>query len=688
MANRLLHETSPYLLQHAHNPVDWYPWGTEALQRAKSENKPIFLSIGYSACHWCHVMEHESFEDPEIARLMNEHFVCIKVDREERPDLDQIYMTAVQIIAGRGGWPMSVFLTPELQPFFGGTYWPPRSRMGMAGFDQVLAAVVDAWQNRQPQAISQAQQLTEQIATIGLHEPTRDNPIERSLLDGAMSYLLRAFDGTWGGFGAAPKFPHAMELQLLLRLWQRQPRDELLHAVNLTLDKMASGGIYDHLGGGFARYSVDARWLVPHFEKMLYDNALLAAAYLDSYLATGQLRHATVVRETLDYVLRDMTDSAGGFHSTEDADSEGEEGKYYVWDLDEIREVLGSELAERFCEVYDVTERGNFEGHNILNLPRTIEQVAQLRRWPVEQLTEQMQRAREMLQTRRRQRVRPGKDDKVIVCWNGLMIDTLARAARGLDEPRYLHAAVGATEFIRDHLLRDGRLLHSWRNGRASLSAYLDDYSALANALISLYEASFDPRWIRWAFSLMDDVLQRFSDPAGGALFFTADDHEPLITRTKDLQDSSVPSGNALAACALLRLSHLGQRADYREAAAAVLQSADSLLRQSPAAAGQMLLAVDLFLGPFHEIAVVADPRQDDVRLALRDLNRRYLPRIALAVRPANQPIDCDPLEPLFRDRPAVGGEPTYYVCEDTHCWQPVVGPTAAVALWDRLAQH
>ncbi len=684
MPNRLQHESSPYLLQHAQNPVDWYPWGPEALRRAKEEDKPIFLSIGYSACHWCHVMEHESFENTRIAGRLNQDFVCIKVDREERPDLDQIYMTSVQIMTGRGGWPMSVFLTPDLQPFFGGTYWPPHPRMGMPGFDQVLAAVQDAWQNRREMALDQARQLTERIAAVS-QQDSESASLTAGLLDGAVLYLQRAFDGTHGGFGAAPKFPHAMDLQLLLRVWQRTGQDDLRQMVTRTLDKMACGGIYDHLGGGFARYSVDARWLVPHFEKMLYDNALLAATYLDSYLATGQAEHRQVVVETLDYVLRDMTDAAGGFHSTEDADSEGEEGKYYVWTPEEIQAVLGPDKAERFCRVYDVTSEGNFEGKSILNLPKTVAQVASLHSWPLAELMEELQQSRAQLLAARERRVRPGKDDKVIVSWNAMMIDSLARAGRAFDEPRYVQAATRAAAFLRNELWIEGRLQHCWRNGRARLAAYLDDYATLANALVSLYEASFEIRWLDWAFQLIDEVLQRFADPAGGALFYTADDHEPLITRTKDLQDSSVPSGNAMAATALLRLAHLGQRPDYRQAANDILQSAAGLLEQAPAAAGQMLLAVDWVLGPTFEIAVVGKPQDPDTVKSLRDLNQRYLPRTVLALSPEGDSSAPTRLASLFQQRVAVQGAATFYVCQDCACWEPAVGADQAHALWERL---
>ncbi len=445
--NRLLAETSPYLLQHRNNPVDWHPWGPEALDRAKREDKPIFLSIGYSACHWCHVMEHESFEDPRIAALMNEHFVNIKVDREERPDLDAIYMTAVQIMTGRGGWPMSVFLTPDRQPFYGGTYFPPTQRMGMPGFDQILLAVADAWKNRRKQALDQAAELTSHLQQAAAPAGAgASGDLTETLLFDAATSLERSFDPHHGGFGAAPKFPHPMDLRLLLRVWRRtkvpahdQTRktheahsDALLHIVTHTLDKMAAGGIYDHLGGGFHRYSVDERWLVPHFEKMLYDNALLIGAYIDAHLATRNADYARIARETIEYVLRDMTDPAGGFYSTEDADSEGHEGKFYVWSPAEVAAVLGDERAQLFNYVYDVTESGNFEGASILNLPKSIDQCAELKRLAVADLARQLSEDRARLFAERQKRVRPGRDDKVITAWNGLMIDSLAYAAGGL----------------------------------------------------------------------------------------------------------------------------------------------------------------------------------------------------------------------------------------------------------------
>ncbi|HKD35689.1 MAG TPA: thioredoxin domain-containing protein, partial [Pirellulales bacterium] len=506
MPNHLATETSPYLLQHKDNPVDWYPWGPKALERAKAEQKPIFLSIGYSACHWCHVMEHESFENPRIARLLNEHFVSIKVDREERPDLDQIYMNAVQMLTGRGGWPMSVFLTPDLQPFYGGTYWPDSPRGGMPGFDQVLDAVAAAWRDRREEMTAQADELTKHLRGSAI-PAAGDGELSERLLRQAETALERSFDPRHGGFGGAPKFPHPMDLRLLLRVWKRNQRDSMLQVITTTLDKMAAGGIYDHLGGGFHRYSVDDRWLVPHFEKMLYDNALLAAAYVEGYLATGRADYARVARETLDYILRDMTDPAGGIYSTEDADSEGEEGKFYVWTPSEIAAVLGPSAAEIFCYVYDVTDEGNFEHKSILNLPKTIEQCARIKQLDADKLRTDLAEWRAKLLAARGNRIRPGRDDKVLVSWNGLAIDALAQAAGALDEPRYLAAAKSAADFILTRMSRpDGRLLHTWR-GEAKLDAYLDDYAALCNGLVSLYEAGFDEHYIDEAVRLAKIML-------------------------------------------------------------------------------------------------------------------------------------------------------------------------------------
>jgi uncharacterized protein YyaL (SSP411 family) len=697
--NHLAAESSPYLLQHQNNPVDWHSWGPEALERAKRENKPIFLSIGYSACHWCHVMEHESFENELIARYLNEHFVSIKVDREERPDLDQIYMNAVQLMTGRGGWPMSVFLTPELKPFFGGTYWPPTPRMGMPGFEQVIVAVNDAWRNRREGALKQADELTNYLrenerresagsaasiesSTGREAEASRSALISadvaRQLLDNAARALARAFDSRNGGFGSAPKFPHSMDLQLLLRLWKRQPREDLLHIVTQTLDKMAAGGIYDHLAGGFARYSVDERWLVPHFEKMLYDNALLTSAYLEAHLVTGDERFARVARETCNYILTYMTDAAGGFHSTEDADSEGEEGKFYVWTPAEIKQILGDEAGERFCYVYDVSDAGNFEhGKSILNLPKRIEQCAALRGWDVEDLKEELAESRAKLLTARDGRVRPGKDDKILVSWNSLMIDALARAGRVVEQPEYVIAAEKSASFVLERISRgDGRLLHTWRHGQAKLDAYLDDYAYLVNALITLYEATFNERWISEAVRLADVVLRQFEDRQSGGFFFTADDHEQLIARNKDLHDASVPSSNGMAATALLRLGRLCGKSEYLDAAGRALAAALPVMQQMPTAVGQLLIALDLWLGPASELVLVGGGDEAANQEAIAALQGAFLPRSVIAYRDGSDSAvsEAAALEALFAGRRDAGQQPRLYLCENFACQAPVEG--------------
>ena len=681
MSNKLAHESSPYLLQHQNNPVDWHPWGPEALDRARSEQRPIFLSIGYSACHWCHVMEHESFENEAIAALLNERFVCIKVDREERPDLDQIYMNATQMMTGRGGWPMSVFLTPDLKPFYCGTYFPPATRDGMPGFDDVIRAVYDAWANRRAQVEEMAGQLTGDLARAG--QASAPGELSRDFIEQGVAQLARAFDAQWGGFGSAPKFPHPMDLQLLLRYWHRTGHAHSLEMVRTTLNRMAAGGIYDHLGGGFARYSVDARWLVPHFEKMLYDNALLAGVYIEAYQATGDEHYATVARETIDYILRDMTDPDGGFYSTEDADSEGHEGKFYVWTPDEIDVVLGDDAGATFGRIYDVTDAGNFEGANILNLPKTIEQAAKILGRDVDELQQELAASRAKLFAVREGRIHPGKDDKVIVAWNGLMIDALARAAAALDEPRYAAAAVKAADFIHDKLQRpDGRLLHTYRHGQAKLDAYLDDYACLANGLISLYEATFDAARLEEAARLLDVVLAHFADPQAGGFYYTADDHEQLIARNKDATDASVPSASGTTAYALARLGKLTGDQKYVAAAEGTLTAAAGLMQQAPAAMGQMLLALDFQLGPTFELVLAGDPTSAAVAKSLAEIRRQFLPNKVLAG--ASPKGDAKILEPLLGGKPSTGAEPTLYLCEGFACQAPAAG---AAAITQQLAK-
>ena len=686
MANRLAHETSPYLLQHAENPVDWWPWCDEALAASLEQEKPIFLSVGYSACHWCHVMERESFEDSRIAGELNQRFVCIKVDREERPDLDQIYMNAVQLMTGRGGWPMSVFLTPELQPFFGGTYWPPERRMGMPGFLDVVVAVDEAWTDRREQAQAQAAQLTEHLRQLGSAHGAGDLDVD--LLNGAYNQLRGACDFRNGGFGQAPKFPHSMDIQLLFRIARRGGPNDAAEMAALNLHKMAAGGIYDHLAGGFARYSVDERWLVPHFEKMLYDNALLTNAYLDGFIHTGEASFARVADETITYVQTYMTDGCGAFHSTEDADSEGEEGKFYVWSPGEVAEILGEDEAEVFCYVYDVSEAGNFEGKSILNLPKSIEQCAALKGWDLAELTGRLANSRDRLLQARDQRVRPGKDDKILVSWNGLMIDALARAALILDRPDALESATRAARFIWDSMRRDdGRLLHSWRRGHARFDAYLDDYSYLLNAFVSLYESTCDESWIDRGVSLADILLEHFEDRGGDGFYFTSDDHEALIARNKDVHDASAPSGNGMAAFALLRLSRLTGDRRFEDAATGALRTGLAVMQRSPLAAAQLLNALDFLLGPADEVVLLGD-RDDPATGDLLKLFSRQPGNRVVACRPLDGVGSSAHLNPVFAAKSADDEQPTAFVCRQHACQEPLVGVAAIRAKWADLGDE
>lgn len=682
MPNHLANETSPYLLQHVNNPVDWYPWGKEALERSKKENKPIFLSIGYSACHWCHVMEHESFENQAIAKSLNEKFVCIKVDREERPDLDQIYMNSVQMMTGRGGWPMSVFLTPDLKPFYAGTYWPPKRSRGMPGFDEIIAGVSNAWETNREAVLDTSNKLTEELAKIGNQG---GGELSEDLIAGAVQQFRQTFDSTYGGFGSAPKFPSPMGLQLLLRFWHRKRDKQALKMVTVTLDRMAAGGIYDHLGGAFSRYSVDARWLVPHFEKMLYDNSQLAATYLEAYQATGNEDYPRIVRETLDYTLRDMTDPAGGFYSTEDADSEGVEGKFYVWKPAELREVLGDEAAKTFARVYDVTDEGNFEHANILNLPKTLEQQATALGRETSDLEQELADSRAKLFAAREKRIHPGKDDKVIVSWNGLMIDAMARAGAVLGEQRYIDAAEKAADFLLATLRRtDGRLLHTWRNGEAKLDAYLDDYANLANGLVSLYETTFDGKHLDDAIALMQVVLDHFMDKKAGGFFYTADDHEELIVRNKDFYDNAVPSGNAMAATVLMRLGKLTGTQTYLDAANGAMLATVGLMKQAPAAVSQMMLALDLQLGPTYEFVLAGDLQDKATQDTLADLRRRFLPNKVFAfVGEGSEPTTA--LNDLLVGKKMLDDKPTLFVCEGFTCQEPAVGDEAISETLDKL---
>jgi len=677
MANRLANETSPYLLQHKDNPVNWFPWGEEALQKAREEDRPILLSVGYSACHWCHVMERESFEDETTARIMNEHFVNIKVDREERPDIDSIYMSAVQALTRHGGWPMTVFLTPDGAPFYGGTYFPPTPRGGLPSFQQLLIGLADAYENRRDDVLRQAGSVREFLQTsTGAALPRTD--VGGGLLDGAARSLLSELDGRYGGFGGAPKFPQAMNLEVLLRHHHRTGDPAALSGVETTLQAMANGGIYDQLGGGFARYSVDPYWLVPHFEKMLYDNALLSRLYLEASQATGDAFYERIAEETLNYVVRDMTSPEGGFYSAEDADSEGEEGKFYVWTPGEIRGVLTEEeaaLAERY---WDVTERGNFEGKNILNVPRPPEAVAAEFGLFPEQLLERIEEIRSRLFAERKKRIRPGRDDKVLAAWNGLMLRSFALAARVLNREDYREVAERNAAFLLEKLLVEGRLRRSYKEGQARFNGYLEDYAMVADGLLALYEATFDGRWLAEAASLADAILELFWDEGSRAFYDTPEDHEELVTRPRDVYDNAAPSGTSVATDVLLKLSLLLDRDDYRARAEAVLDSLSGGMERLPGAFGRLLAALDFHLSRPLEIAIVGELGAPDTRALIDAVYARYLPNKVVAGR-APDDEEAQNLVPLLAERPLREGRATAYVCEGYSCQSPATDPEELV---------
>ena len=609
--NRLAEETSPYLLQHVHNPVDWFPWGPEALEQARKLDRPIFLSVGYSACHWCHVMERESFENEKIAELLNRSFLAIKVDREERPDIDQVYMNAVQLLTRRGGWPMSVFMTPDGRPFFGGTYWPPTASMGMPGFSDIVTHVAEAWNTRRDELEQAADELADAVKRVGevTRGPGSGEPLDTGLLDHVRKQLLAAGDTRHGGFGNAPKFPHPMDVRLLLRCHRRFGDDACLDQARLTLDRMAGGGIYDQLGGGFHRYSTDAVWLAPHFEKMLYDNALLVPAYLEGFAATGCQRYPEIVRETLDWVLREMTSPEGSFYATQDADSEGEEGKFFVWSEQEVKAILvesrGESDAEAFCYCYDVTADGNWENTNILNRPKPHDQAAAALGIDEGELATTLAACREKLLEVRSGRVAPDRDDKVLVAWNGMMITAMASAARALEEPRYRQAAEAAARDIWQNIRDDdGRLGHSTKDDQPRFPAFLDDVTCLLDGLCELARDEQGDEFRKSAVELAEQLLARFGDPEAqppdlpGGFFFTADDSETLIARYKHTSDNATPSGNGMAATALLKLFELTAEDRWRDAAVDCLVLMSSQMAQQPLASGQALLALDDWLDP------------------------------------------------------------------------------------------
>jgi len=673
--NRLAGATSPYLLQHADNPVDWYPWGPEALERARREDKPILLSIGYAACHWCHVMAHESFEDPETAALMNRHFVCVKVDREERPDVDAIYMDAVQALTGHGGWPLTAFLTPEGKPFYAGTYYPKEDRHGLPAFRRVLEAIAEVWAERRSEAETQAERVTEAISRVGALRASGE-PLSEEVAAAASRALREAFDPVWGGFGAAPKFPQPMTLELLLRRHLRGD-PEALPMLERTLDAMAAGGIHDRVGGGFHRYATDERWHVPHFEKMLPDNAQLARLYARAWQVTGRPAYREVAARTCEYLLRELRQPGGGFSSSQDADSEGVEGRFYVWGWDELAPAVGEPAARAL----GASPGGNWEGGaNVLWMPRPLEEAAAELGLAPDALAAEVDAARERLLELRERRVRPATDDKVVAAWNGLAISALAEAGRVLGEPRYVDAAVEAAGFVLGEMRSpDGRLARSWRAGRLGGPGYADDHALLAEACLVLYETTWDLRWFEEALRLAEELLTRFHDPERGGFFQAASDAEALVVRPKELFDNATPSGNSAAADVLLRLAHLTGEPAYERAGASALRLVRELMAQVPIGFGHALCALDLYLGPVREVAIVGDP-SDPATRALADevLLRRFLPNHVLAVA---APGDAAAERvPLLRDRATADGRPTAYVCERFACRLPVTEPAELAA--------
>lgn len=672
--NRLGFEKSPYLLQHAHNPVDWYPWGLEAFEKAREQDKPVFLSIGYSTCHWCHVMEHESFEDPEVAWLMNDTFVCIKVDREERPDIDSLYMTACQGMTGGGGWPLTIIMTPDQKPFFAGTYIPKENRFGRLGMLELIPRIKELWATRRSDVLRSADEITH-----ALKRPPRrasDQDPDASVLDLAFRQLGLSFDPRRGGFGGAPKFPTPHNLTFLLRHWSRTKDPRALTMVEKTLEAMRHGGVYDQIGFGFHRYSTDDRWLVPHFEKMLYDQALLAIAYLEAHQATGKSVYADTAREIFTYVLRDMTDPCGGFHSAEDADSEGEEGRFYLWTEAEIRQVLSEDEADLAIKVFGVEPEGNYV--DPVGGPSGGKNIVYLAAPPTEPgVKDRLEAVRQKLLAHRATRGRPHKDDKILTDWNGLMIVALAKGARVLDEPRYAQAASRAADFILNTLRTpEGRLLHRYRDGQAGIAAHLDDYAFFIWGLIDLYEATFDTRRLQTALNLNRDALTHFWDERSGGFYLTASDGEELLVRQKDSRDGAVPSGNSVAMLNLLRLGRMTANPDLEVKAARLGRAFSEGIERMPMAHTQMLIAVDFAVGPSQEVVIAGDPQADDTKAMLRALRSRYLPNTVLLMRSGAEstPAIVDWARFTLDLRP-IGAKATAYVCKDHRCDLPTSDP-------------
>jgi len=689
--NRLVSEKSPYLLQHAHNPVDWYPWGPEAFEKAAREDKPIFLSIGYSTCHWCHVMEHESFEDPEVARLMNETFISIKVDREERPDIDGVYMNVCQMMTGSGGWPLTILMTSDKKPFFAGTYFPKESRFGRPGLVELIPRIREAWKNKRGEIADSARSIAEEVQRTSA--PSGGSRLDEAILKSAFTQLSQSFDPRYGGFGRAPKFPTPHHFTFLLRYWKRSGDPEALRMVEETLQAMRRGGIYDQIGFGFHRYSTDERWFLPHFEKMLYDQALLADAYLETYQATGNRSYGETAEEIFTYVLRDMTSPEGAFYSAEDADSEGEEGKFYVWRDDELEKLLTKDEAGLIRRVFNVAPEGNWEGEagrasdgsNILYLSRSPADLAVELGIPETALRERLETARVKLFKARAKRVHPHKDDKILTDWNGLMIAALAKGSQALHKPEYAKAASRAADFILEKMSDPaGRLFHRYRDGEVAVKAFLDDYSFFIWGLIELYEATFETRYLEQALDLNRTLLEDFWDEAGG-LYFTAKGAESLLVRQKDLYDGALPSGNSVEFWNLLRLARITGDTDLEEKASKLEQAFSGRVGQFASAFTQMMVGVDFAVGPSQEIVVVGHTGAADTERMLDTLQTSFLPNKVLLFRPSgSKPPVITRIAPFTEPLTSQKGQATAYVCYQYSCQFPTTDPQKAL----NLAEH
>jgi uncharacterized protein len=671
--NRLIHETSPYLKQHAHNPVDWYPWGPEALERARREDKPIFLSIGYSTCHWCHVMAHESFENESIAALMNQHFINIKVDREERPDLDEIYMTAVQLLTGRGGWPMSVFLSPDLRPFYAGTYFPPEDRGGMPGFPRILLALSQSYHQKRDTVVKMGEQLESSLKSWA-EMPGDGRDFTPSALSQAAVRLKQEFDRGHGGFGGAPKFPRALELGFLLTQYRRAGDQEALEMVALSLEKMARGGIYDQIGGGFHRYTVDGHWVVPHFEKMLYDNALLVPLYLAHFQLTGNPLSRRIAQETLDFALRELRAPEGAFYSAWDADSEGEEGKFHTWTLKEVEEILGPD-APLAAAALGVTAAGNFEGKNVLTLPLSEEELASRFGLTPEEVRRSLQAAKESLFRVREKRVKPHRDEKIITAWNGLMLSALALGAQVLGDHKYSEAAASGARFLLTELWRNDQLLRIWASGQVSIPGFLDDYAALANACLDLFETDFDSAWLEAALRLAERLDDLFLDEADGAYFYVARDQQATLVRSKSLHDQSVPAGNSLAARVFWRLWRFTEKEAHQQRFQAILRRLQSQALENPWGFSHYLTVAALSLMPALDLTLVGDPKHPHMKSLLAEINRRFLPERRVVLKNPQDPARVEELAPAAKYYEAVASGPVVYLCHHFTCQPPTGDP-------------